>query len=164
MIVSLRGSGMAHFTRRYTIESFPYIRVLLILYVAYYGAILLYSQGLPYVTDANESFSIYWHSYNLLHFDITKSFGLTDEAYGPSAAAHPYLHTHQGNMPRLFGALIYLLGANSIEAQIIVTTAVIGTAGIMFAFFTMRRLANPLFAFIFATLLLTDYLQFAQWN
>ena len=145
-------------------QRFPYLVALLLLYGVCHGSILLYSRGLPYVIDANESFSVLWHAYNLLHFNIAESFGLTDESFAPSAAAHPYLHTHQGNMPRLFGALIYVLGANTVEAQIVVTTLVIGTATVVFAFFAMRRLSNSLFALVFCALLVTDYLQFAQWN
>ena len=145
-------------------QRFPYLVALLLLYGVCHGSILLYSRGLPYVMDANESFSVFWHAYNLLHFSIAESFGLTDESYGPTAAAHPYVHTHQGNMPRLFGALIYVLGADTVEAQIVVTTLVIGTATVVFAFFAMRRLSNSLFALVFCALLVTDYLQFAQWN
>ncbi|MCE7527860.1 hypothetical protein [Polynucleobacter sp. IMCC 30228] len=114
--------------------------------------------------DANETYSVYWHSYNLLHFDLLKSFGLTDEAYGFSSAAHPYMHTHQGNMPRLFGALIYFLGATSIEAQVLITTFFIGTLSLIFSYLSLRRIANPLFSFIFSALLFTDYLQIGQWQ
>ena len=67
-------------------------------------------------------------------------------------------------MPRLFGAVIYALGARTVEAQIVVTTILVGTACLALAYFSMRRLADPLFAFIFCALLITDYLQYAQWN
>ena len=155
---------MLNLKSKWNLENFPYLYVLLLLHSFYYGAILLYSHGLPYVMDANETYSVYWHSYNLLHFDLLKSFGLTDEAYGFNSAAHPYMHTHQGNMPRLFGALIYFLGATSIEAQVLITTFFIGTLSLIFSYLSLRRIANPLFSFIFTALLFTDYLQIGQWQ
>ena len=135
-----------------------------LVYLVVYGWMFIASNGIPFVMDGNESFSVFWHAYNLYHFDFSKSLGLTDESFSPFPDAHPFLHTHQGNMPRLFGFLIFVLGARSIESQIIVTTLVIGslTAFVTYRFFS--RAVNPLFGFIFTILLITDYILFAQWN
>src|SRR5258708_7320507 len=76
--------------------------LLIVCYTVIYGGLLWYTHGLPYVLDNNESFSSLWHAYNLYHFDISKSMGLADETFAYHAAAHPFVHTHQGNFPRLF--------------------------------------------------------------
>lgn len=141
-----------------------YLFLLLLLYTTAYGWILVSTDFMPYVMDNNESFSVLWHSSNLYHFSFWQSFGLTDEAFSPDPAAHPVPHTHQGNMPRLFGFLIFLLGARSIESQIFITTAVIGTLTILMMYHYFTRLAGPLFAFICSSLLITDYLLFMQWH
>jgi hypothetical protein len=144
-----------------------YSRCLIAVVVSYlilYGALLLYTRGLPYVCDNNESFSSLCHAYNLYHFDFWKSYGLTDEACSPHAEAHPYVHTHQGNFPRLFSFLIYLLGARGIESQIIVTTFTIGLITILFAYHFFARLVTPLFGLCTCLLLMSDYVMFAQWH
>ena len=141
-----------------------YLFLLLLLYTAAYGWILVSTDFMPYVMDNNESFSVLWHSSNLYHFSFWQSFGLTDEAFSPDPAAHPVPHTHQGNMPRLFGFLIFLLGARSIESQIFITAAVIGTLTVLMMYHYFTKLAGPLFAFICSSLLITDYLLFMQWH
>src|SRR5689334_12990764 len=112
---NLHGNAKAH-----------YLVLLLLLYVVAYGWILVSTDFMPYVMDNNESFSVLVHASNMQQFSFWKSCGLTDEAYGPDPAAHPFIHTHQGNMPRLFGFLFYVMGAKSIESPIVITTAVIG--------------------------------------
>lgn len=138
--------------------------VLLSVYAAVYGWILVSTGFMPYVMDNNESFSVLVHASNMYRFSFWKSFGLTDEAYGPAPAAHPFIHTHQGNMPRLFGFLIYALGARSIESQIFVTTATIGTLSLVLMYLYFVKLGGPGFAFICSALLITDYIQFVQWQ
>ncbi|GEO42982.1 hypothetical protein SAE02_71300 [Skermanella aerolata] len=64
----------------------------------------------------------------------------------------------------MFGVLIYALGARSPESQVFWTTLVIGTTTVWFAYAYFAKIVNPLFAFIFCTLLCTDYLLFAQWH
>ncbi len=95
--------------------------------------------GLPYVTDNNETFSSLNHAHNLWTFDFFRSFGLADEAASPDPAAHPVVHSHQGNFPRLFAFLIYVLGARSAESQILVTTLTIGVASVLMAYSFFRR-------------------------
>jgi hypothetical protein len=137
---------------------------LAVAYMLVFGWLLASTNFLPYVMDNNESFSSYWHALNLAQFDFFKSFGLTDEAYGFSAAAHPYVYTHQGNFPRLFNLLIYALGAHSIESQITVTTFTVGVAAIFMAYHFFSKIANPLFALVCCLLLITDYVLIAQWQ
>ena len=137
---------------------------LALLYVVYYAWLLLAGHGTPYVTDANESFSVYWHSFNLFHFNFADSLGITDESFSPNPAAHPYLYTHQGNFPRLFAFLIYVLGARTAESQIAVTTAVVGTAALVLAYRYFARLAGAGFAAVYCALLMTDYVLYAQWH
>src|SRR5439155_11791340 len=117
-----------------------------------------------YVMDGNESYSSLLHAYNLYNFDIRKSFGLADDAASPDTAAHPFVHAHQGNFPRLFAYFIYLLGARQIESQIVVTTFAVGLAGIVFAFVFFSRVSGPFLALTASLLLMTDYLLFTQWQ
>lgn len=133
-------------------------------YFALYGALLLYSDFLPYVTDNNETFSSIVHASNIYHFGVGKTYGLTDEAYGLSAAAHPYVYTHQGNFPRFFALMLYAFGARSAESQIFLTTFTIGLVGVGFAFRYFSVATNNLFALIFCLLLISDYVMFAQWQ
>src|SRR5437764_10454889 len=120
--------------------------VTLIFYAAVYGALLVHTRGFPYVCDNNETFSSLWHAHNLYHFSLRDSCGITDEASSPHAEAHPYVHTHQGNFPRLFAFLLYALGVRSAVAQIVVTTFTVGLAAILLAFHVLARRVNPLFA------------------
>ena len=139
--------------------------VLAIGYVAFYGGLLIATDGLPYVLDNNETFSSLWHASNLFHFGLEKSFGLTDEAYGFSPAAHPYVHTHQGNVPRAFAFLIYLFGARTAESQIVVTTFAIGLAVVFMAFHFFQLITGSRFFALLATILIfSDYLVIAQWQ
>jgi hypothetical protein len=145
----------------------PYARflaVLTVLYVVGYGALIYAADGLPYVLDNNESFSTLLHATNLYEFGLSKSLGLTDEATGPNPAAHPYVHTHQGNFPRVFGFLIYVLGARTIESQIAVTTFTVGLVVVLLAYHVFARLAGPVLAFVVCLVLLSDYIHVAQWQ
>src|SRR5947209_8990698 len=112
-------------------------------YALGYGGLLIWARGLPYVLDNNESFSSLWHAYNLYHFDIRQTWGLTDEACSPHPEAHPFVHTHQGNFPRLFAFLLFVLGARTIESQIVLTTVTVGGAAICFAYHFFSKLAGP---------------------
>jgi hypothetical protein len=138
--------------------------VVLASYGLIYGALLLSTHGYPYVSDNNESFSNLVHAHNLAHFGLKKSFGLTDESYAVTAAGHPYIHSHQGNFPRLFNFVLYLLGLRSVQSQIWVTTFTVGLAAIYLAFSYFKRVGNELFATIACLTMLSDYLLFAQWQ
>lgn len=133
-------------------------------YVVLYAYFLASNDYLPFVTDNGESFSSLWHAANLYHFGFGTTFGVTDEAYGFEAAAHPYVYTHQGNFPRLFAFAIYALGARSIQAQIIVSTFVIGGLSVLLAYHFFARCVTPLFAAIACIVMVTDYVVIGQWQ
>lgn len=145
-------------------SGFPWFVMVAVAYCLGYGWFLWSSDFLPYVIDNNETFSSLVHAANLYHFGIEKTFGLTDEAYGMSEAAHPYVYTHQGNFPRLYALLLYALGARSPESQIVITTFTIGFSGIYFAFRFMSVLFSKPFAAVFCLVMMSDYLMFAQWQ
>lgn len=138
--------------------------VVLAAYLVLYGAFLLATDGFPYTIDNNESFSSLVHAKNLAQFDLGKSYGLTDESYALTEAGHPYIHSHQGNFPRLFAFLLYLLGARSVESQIWLTTFTVGLAAIGLAFRFGQRLGGPWLGALACLLLMTDYVLFAQWQ
>ncbi|RMF09324.1 MAG: hypothetical protein D6763_07920, partial [Alphaproteobacteria bacterium] len=138
--------------------------VLLAIYFVLYGALLVASDFVPYVFDNNESFSNLNHARNLITFGVAKSIGLADEAVSPFAAAHPVVHTHQGNWPRLFSSTLYILGARTIETQITLTTFTIGLGAVAMAYVFFTRLVSPIFALIAGLVLITDYIFFAQWQ
>jgi hypothetical protein len=142
----------------------PGLAIVVVCYLAIYGGLLWWTAGLPYVLDNNESFSSLWHAYNLFHFDFWKSMGLADESFAYHAAAHPVVHTHQGNFPRLFAFLIYCLGATSIESQIVVSTFTVGLAAVLLAYVFFSRAADPLLATVFCLILMTDYVLVGQWQ
>jgi hypothetical protein len=138
--------------------------VLVCLHQLYFGWFLVKSSFVPYVMDGNETFSVWWHAHNLYTFSFWKSFGLTDESYGLTEASHPFFHTHQGNMPRLFGFLIYALGARTVEAQVLVTTLVIGNLTLLFCYVSIAKITRPAIAFVFCLFLFSDYVLYAQWH
>jgi hypothetical protein len=155
--IDLAGFGKAVAAR-------PHLPILLLAYCVVFGWFLSASDFLPYVMDANETFSSLTHAYNLFHFDFWQSFGLTDEAASTDPAAHPVLHTHQGNFPRIFSFAVYVLGARSIESQVVVTTFTVGITGVGFAYCFFRRETGPAFALIAGLVLTTDYVLIAQWQ
>ncbi|WP_454645536.1 hypothetical protein [Bradyrhizobium liaoningense] len=138
--------------------------ILVCLHQLYYGWFMVRSSFVPYVMDGNETFSVWWHAHNLYTFSFWKSFGLTDEAFSFNEASHPFFHTHQGNMPRMFGVLIYALGARTVEAQVLVTTLIIGNLTLFFCYASIAKITRPLIAFVFCLFLFSDYLLYAQWH
>lgn len=133
-------------------------------YIIIYGGLLLKTDGLPYVIDNNESFSSFWHARSLYENGVAKTKGLADEVFAWHVAASPYVHTHQGNFPRLFAYLLYALGARSIESQIWLTTFTAGLAAILLAYRFLRTIGPPLFAALACLVMMTDYALFAQWQ
>jgi hypothetical protein len=134
------------------------------LYVLYYGAILWMSDGIPYVMDGNETFSSLWHARNLVDHGFALTAGLADEVFSTHAAAHPFVHTHQGNFPRVFATAIYFLGARSPESQIAVTTFLVGGASVAMMYRLLSKVVAAAFAVLACLLLLTDYVLYAQWQ
>lgn len=133
------------------------------LFVIVTGALIIGSGYLPFGTDNNETFSSLLHAKNMAQFGFFSFGGLTNETTSVSPAAQAYLYTHQGNFPRLFAYVLYIIGAKSAELQIILTTGTVGLAGIMMAHVFMERRVDPLFAFLFCAVLTTDYLMSLQW-
>lgn len=138
--------------------------VVLATYVVVYGGLLWATDGYPYVFDNNESYSSLWHARSLYENGVAQTKGLTDEVFSPSPAASPYIHSHQGNFPRLFTFILYALGLRTIGPQIWVTTFTVGLAALWFAFRFFSRLINPVYAALTCLVLMTDYLFFTQWQ
>ena len=67
-------------------------------------------------------------------------------------------------MPRLFGFLIYALGARTVEAQVLITTLIIGNLTLFFCYASIAKISRPIIAFIFCLFLFSDYLLYAQWH
>lgn len=172
--VSRMPSLMSHLTTRLNPRAWasaarspgPYwggLGAVVLAYCVSLGSFLAYTEGLPYVLDNNETFSSLVHARNIALFGVRETFGLTDEAYGLEPAQHPYVYTHGGNFPRLYSLLLYVLGARTPEAQIVVTTFTVGLTGLLFAYHFFSRVATPLFALVYCLLLMTDYVMQAQW-
>jgi hypothetical protein len=138
--------------------------VVLAAYIACFGALLVATRGLPYAIDNNESFSSLWHARHMYELGFSETKGLADEVMAWHPAASPYVHTHQGNFPRLFSFLLYLLGARSMESQIVITTFTVGLAGIWLAYRFLCTIGPPLFAAACCLVLITDYGLFGQWQ
>ncbi|GIW81080.1 MAG: hypothetical protein KatS3mg105_2887 [Gemmatales bacterium] len=136
---------------------------LLAFYFVAYGILLAANDGLPYVIDNNETYSAFVHARNFWRFGIDKSAGLADESCHPNESGHPFVHTHQGNFPRVFAILLYAVGVRTAAGQLLVTAATIGSLTILMYYFLFLRLTTPGFASLFLLLLLTNYLMFAQW-
>jgi hypothetical protein len=120
--------------------------------------------GIPYGLDGNETFSSIVHAYNLLNFDFSFAKGLADETFSTSAAAHSFVHTHQGNFPRLFATLLYALGLKSPEAQVLATALTVGAGSIVLWFRFVSEVFDRRVAAIATAFLLTDYVLFLQWH
>ena len=133
-------------------------------YLAVTAWLLVVGQGRPYVYDNNESYSSFWHGYSLYQFGLGNGAGLADEAFSPHPEAHPFVHTHQGNLPRLYSWLLYAAGLRTVEGHIVATALTAGLAGVLLAFAFFRALGGPLFATVTALLLVTDYVLAAQWS
>lgn len=138
--------------------------VVLFAYIGLFGSLLLATKGLPYAIDNNESFSSLMHARHLYEGHIGDTKGLTDEVSAWHAAANPYVHTHQGNFPRLFAFVLYVFGARTIETQIVLTTFTVGLAALWLAFRFLCTIGPPLFAAIGCLILITDYGLFGQWQ
>jgi hypothetical protein len=161
--------------RRFTVDSLAATRqqllteqnvfraLTLIVFCLVVFSLLLYCDFLPFGTDNNETFSSLLHAKSMYLHGIGSAYGLTSETTSPNPEAVPFIYTHQGNFPRFYALLLYLLGARSAEAQILLTTLTIGTTSILFAHFYMERRVNALFAFIFCSVLITDYIMSLQW-
>jgi hypothetical protein len=141
-----------------------YLPVIGFIYLLIYGALIYAGSGLPYVLDNNETFSSLWHAQSLSNFGVNNTKGLADEVFSPHPEASPFVHTHQGNFPRLFAWLIYELGATTAELQIVITTFTVGLGTILLAYLFFAQISSPLIALVASLVFMTDYLLFAQWQ
>ncbi|PWU09371.1 MAG: hypothetical protein C5B47_03535 [Verrucomicrobia bacterium] len=140
---------------------------ILVAYCASYLLLLCFSDFLPYVMDNNETWSNLAHAKNTYDYGISKNKGLADEACeysGENPSAHPLVHTHQGNFPRLWATLLYFLGFQTAREQIAITTFTIGVMSLLAAFGLTRRVFGETVAVLFCLFMMTDYLLFAQWQ
>lgn len=134
------------------------------LYCAVFLLFFFITNGMPFVMDANESYSSIVHAQSLSEYGISASFGLADEAYGFSRDAHPYVHSHQGNFPRLFAWLIYELGAKDVISQVAITTLTIGLGSFILLYKFIKNITNEALALVVCAIFLTDYVFFVQWQ
>src|SRR6185436_6344313 len=134
------------------------------IYLAISARILIVSSFLPYISDNVETYSNYIHAKNLYKRGLHGSFGLTDETYGDDPSSPAVVYTHQGNFPRLFTLILFSLGIDTIQGQIVATLLTIGTATIALAFLLVSRLANLTLTFIVVLCLILNYVFFLQWQ
>ncbi len=121
-------------------------------------------RGIPAVFDGNETFSSILHARNLLSFDIGASAGLADESTSSRPQAHPVVHTHQGNFPRLYATLLYALGMKDATSQVLATVLPVGFASVLLAYAALYRFAGLGVACTAIFVMLTDYILFVQWQ
>lgn len=138
--------------------------LVLAVYVILFGTLLWRTDGYPYVLDNNESYSSLWHARNLYENGVSRTKGLTEEVFAHHAGASPYIHSHQGNFPRLFNYVLYVAGLRTIGLQIWITTFTVGLAAIYLGFRFLSRIGHPLYAALVCLALMTDYLFFTQWQ
>lgn len=138
--------------------------IVIVAYIIVFGGILAWADGLPYVLDGNEVFSSLIHARNWVEFGTAVTYGLADESTGLTQASHPFLHTHQGNMPRLTATLLYLLGIRSPEAQIWLHVLLIGPLIMGAAYAFVLRIGGVLLATSVCLVLIFDYVFFVQWQ
>jgi len=135
-----------------------------IFYFILYFIYLVKCQYIPYVFDNNETFSALTHARNMAMFGFKTTFGLTDETFSILPSAHPFVYTHQGNFPRFYTYILYIMGFETFGCQVFITTFTIGFAGLIFCHQFISKNISTLFSIIFCTLLMTDYIMFSQWQ
>jgi len=138
--------------------------LVLAVYVLFYGTLLFQTDGYPYGLDNNESYSCWWHARSLYENGVAQTKGLTDEVFAHHPEASPYIHSHQGNFPRLFTFLLYALGLRDIAGHVWITTFTAGLAAMWFAFRFLSDLVRPGYAALACVVMMTNYLLFAQWQ
>ena len=146
---------------------FKYLVALAILYLIIVGGLLSISNGVPYVMDNNETWSNLGHAKNAFDYGLSLSSGLADEANeysGDRPEAHPLVHTHQGNFPRLLATGLYFAGVRSAAGQIALVTFTIGLAGFLLAYAFFCRVLGIRMALLACGFMLTDYIMFLQWQ
>ena len=123
-----------------------------------------FTDGTVYVFDNNETFSSLWHAYNLLNIDFNKHYGLADETFSTLVESHSFVHTHQGNFPRLFAVLLYFLGFTKANEQILLTFLIVGIPSFFCLYKVLLSTSNSkFFSVIGIIFLFTNFILFFQW-
>jgi hypothetical protein len=143
-------------------ESAPNVAVALV-FLLMATTLIVAGRGLPFSMDGNETYSSMLHARNIVHFGVEKSAGLADDATGLNPEAHPVVHTHQGNFPRVFATILYVIGITSPEGQIIFTTLIVGLTLVMLLLRTLRRHFGLGIALAALMVMISDYVFFGQW-
>ena len=78
--------------------------------------------------------------------------------------AHPVVHTHQGNFPRLYATLLYALGMKSVTSQVLATVLPVGFASVLLLYAALFRFVGFGIACTAMLVMLTDYILFVQWQ
>jgi hypothetical protein len=152
---------------RYAVNDFKGLAIVILAYCIIYLSLLVCTDFMPYAMDNNETWSNLGHAKNLYDYGFSKNKGLADEACeysGHNPLAHPLVHTHEGNFPRLWATLLYSIGFQSARAQITITTFSIGLLGLLAAYGLTRRVFGEAIALLFCLFMMTDYLLFGQWQ
>tara|TARA_B100000767_G_scaffold275422_1_gene312284 strand:+ start:2936 stop:5068 length:2133 start_codon:yes stop_codon:yes gene_type:complete len=122
------------------------------------------SDGLFYGFDSNETFSSIWHSFNFLNYSFDLHKGLADETFSNLASAHSFIHTHQGNVPRILGILLILIGFESVQSHVIITFLILGLPTFYFLIKLLHKISNSKeYTYISIIFLFTNYILFFQW-
>jgi hypothetical protein len=126
----------------YTLNRLKGLTVVILSYCVIHLSLLVCTDFMPYGMDNNETWSNLGHAKNLFDYGFSKNKGLADEACeysGHNPLAHPLVHTHEGNFPRLWATLLYALWFRSAHAQITITTFSISLLGLLSAYGLTRR-------------------------
>ncbi len=157
-------AGVARRAQSFARSTPTALRFIVFTYLFVVGLLLLQTGGLPFGLDNNESFSNAVHARNLSSFPLSESFGLTDESYGATAESGPFVHSHQGNFPRLYTFLLYQVGFVTIEGQIVATALSVGLVAYLLAYVFLQRTFGTRFAVIGSLVFLSNYFLFTQWH
>jgi hypothetical protein len=83
----------------------------------------LWADGVPYYTDANETFASYVHARNMVTWDPRQTAWLTSEVTDPTYTRAANLYAHNPNGPRYVHYLLLLVGLTDLRLHILIVTA-----------------------------------------
>jgi hypothetical protein len=79
----------------------------------------LWADGIPYYTDANETFASFVHARNMVTWAPWKTAWLTVETTDPTHPVATNLYTHNPNGPRYAHYLLFLVGITDLRLHIL---------------------------------------------
>jgi hypothetical protein len=93
----------------------------------------LWADGVPYYTDANETFASYLHARNMVTWDPRLTSWITIESTDPGQPTPTNGYVHNPNGPRYAHYLLFLIGLTDLRLQILVLTVAgaLATAGLV---------------------------------